>query len=53
MSLSVTLGLTWIFGFLMLISTDPTYRNIMSWLFSVINTLQVIKLAEHVSFRKR
>jgi len=40
-SLSATLGLTWIFGFLMLFSTDETYNKVMAWLFTISNTFQV------------
>nr|CAB3242538.1 EGF-like module-containing mucin-like hormone receptor-like 2 [Phallusia mammillata] len=41
-SLSFTLGLTWIFGFLMLISTDPTYNQVLNWLFALFNSFQGI-----------
>ena len=38
-----TLGLPWIFGYLMLLSTDPDAKRVFSVLFSLINSLQVCK----------
>jgi len=35
-----TLGLPWIFGYLMLLSTDPDAKRVFSVLFSLINSLQ-------------
>ncbi|CAK8693851.1 unnamed protein product [Clavelina lepadiformis] len=39
-TLSFTLGVTWLFGFLMLLSTDLTYNYVMSWFFAVFNAFQ-------------
>ena len=46
LSISLTLfssmGLTWIFGYIMLISPDPTFLTVFSWIFAITNTTQVI-----------
>lgn len=35
-----TMGLTWIFGYLMLVSDDPSYQKVMEVLFNISNTSQ-------------
>jgi len=35
------MGLTWIFGFFMLIADDVIYQTIMAWLFTIFNCAQV------------
>lgn len=40
-SMATTLGLTWIFGYMMLISPDKVYRNVMAWIFTITTVLQV------------
>ncbi|XP_039253275.2 uncharacterized protein LOC120330377 isoform X1 [Styela clava] len=39
-SMATTLGLTWIFGYLMLASTDEIYRAVLAWLFTITNVMQ-------------
>jgi len=41
LSVCVVMGLTWIFGFLMMVSEDITYKTVMSWLFTLFNSTQV------------
>jgi len=40
-SVCVVMGLTWLFGFLMMVSEDITYKTVMSWLFTLFNSTQV------------
>nr|CAB3229162.1 CD97 antigen-like [Phallusia mammillata] len=39
-TLILMMGMTWIFGFLMLIAEDVKYQEIMAWLFTIVNSLQ-------------
>jgi len=41
LSICVVMGLAWVFGFLMMISEDITYKTAMSWLFNLLNSTQV------------
>jgi len=40
-TLVVTAGLTWIFGFMLLFPANVTYEEVMQWLFTVLNVFQV------------
>lgn len=40
-SMTAIMGLTWLFGFFLLVSDDVLYVTILSWLFAITNTLQV------------
>jgi len=35
------MGLTWVFGFLMVFSQDVVYQSAMAWLFTILNSAQV------------
>ena len=37
----IMMGLTWIFGYFLLIPVDVTYQTAMQWLFTVFNVFQV------------
>jgi len=37
----MVMGIAWVFGFLMMISEDITYKTVMSWLFNLFNSTQV------------
>ncbi|XP_039260156.2 fibronectin-like isoform X1 [Styela clava] len=39
-TLAASTGLTWIVGYLMLLSEDPTYLLVTSWIFAIFNTTQ-------------
>nr|XP_026694834.1 CD97 antigen-like isoform X1 [Ciona intestinalis] len=39
-TMCLSMGLTWVFGFLMLLSYDPGYQSVMSWLFTISIALQ-------------
>ena len=41
-----TLGLPWIFGYMMLLSTNPDAKRVFSVLFSLINSLQVLNITK-------
>jgi len=40
-TLVVTFGLTWSFGFMLLFPVNVTYEEVMQWLFTVLNVFQV------------
>jgi len=40
-TLTVTMGLTWIFGYFLLIPINVTYEEVMQWLFTVFNVFLV------------
>lgn len=40
-ALVTTMGLAWIFGFLMLVSDNHGFLQAMSWLFTIVNAFQV------------
>jgi len=40
-TLAVTLGLVWIFGYFMMLSSNPQFLLIMSWIFTIASSLQV------------
>ena len=35
------MGLTWIFGYFLLIPYNVTYESVMQWLFTIFNVFQV------------
>lgn len=35
------MGVTWVFGYFMLITNDVIYQSIMAWLFTILNSTQV------------
>lgn len=37
----VMMGLTWVFGFLMILTDDPTILVALAWSFTIFNTAQV------------
>jgi len=39
--MTALMGITWIFGFLLLIPSYGLYTSFMSWLFAVCNSTQV------------
>jgi len=39
--MTAIMGITWVFGYLLLVSSDPVYVHVMSWIFATLNTLQV------------
>jgi len=41
LSICVVMGLAWVFGFLMMVSEEITYKTAMSWLFNLFNSTQV------------
>ena len=50
----IMMGLTWIFGYFLLIPLDVTYEEAMQWLFTIFNVFQVgptvyISLTMHFS----
>ncbi|XP_078481377.1 adhesion G-protein coupled receptor G2-like [Ciona intestinalis] len=39
-TMSTILGISWVFGYFMLLSDDPIYMSVFNWLFAVTTTLQ-------------
>ena len=40
-TLVILMGLTWIFGYFLLIPVNETYQEAMQWLFTILNVFQV------------
>jgi len=40
-SVCVVMGMTWVFGFLMILEDNATYQVVLSWFFTLFNSLQV------------
>jgi len=40
-TLMTIMGLSWIFGYFLLIADDVVYQSIMQWLYTLTNTFQV------------
>ncbi|CAK8694486.1 unnamed protein product [Clavelina lepadiformis] len=58
LTLFSTMGISWIFGYFMLISTDPTYSLVMSWIFTLTSATQgllifVMTCVRYREMRKR
>nr|CAB3245044.1 fibrillin-2-like [Phallusia mammillata] len=43
-SMICLMGLTWIFGFLMLVAEDERHQTVMAWLFTVFNSTQGLSI---------
>ncbi|XP_076803242.1 uncharacterized protein LOC143447172 [Clavelina lepadiformis] len=53
LTLFSTMGMTWIIAYLMLISTDPIYSLVMSWIFTVTSATQGIMIFIMTSVRHK
>ncbi|XP_076803112.1 adhesion G protein-coupled receptor E5-like [Clavelina lepadiformis] len=52
LTMSVFMGVTWVFGYLVLISNDYLYLRITSWIFAILNSLQGFGLFILTSVRR-